>query len=1122
MVGVLLVASNARAAAYNWDNGEPGDTYWSSPNNWEPNGVPSTFADTAEVAADLGEANMPVIPSAQGGKVGSLTVSSGIYQSHPTRLTVEGSLTCNENMFIGSWFRTAQGTLVIKPGGVVNHTGNPGRIWVGYKNRGELFMEGDAENGGTFLVNQLELARGDDCPYYEGQNPAIPGEAYAYLDGGEIVVDEFFTMRMGYPDCGGAGAVSWPQSKGHMDVNDGILRIAGDARDQLGQYVADGWITAFGRPNDPNNPVDPETWYQPGNDINNFWMPKKATLFIDYDMRNDDETTLSAYLPGNGEAYNPKPLYGEQGAAIGLTPTLSWTPGDYVAPYDPCQAAKTGDGHHVFFHTKKSYIDNAVINYGIGTNFGHLVGAQGPNSISPAQYFLGGLLALDTVYYWCVIEVNDATKWKSATWALGTVGGSAGNPVPGDGVTLEYYLYEDIDVNLMWSRGYFAADMNGHDVYFGTNWDDVNDANTDTHWGTYMGRQTDQLYPLTDLKLGTTYSWRIDEVNLAHPDQIWKGNVWSFTVGPYRIIDDFDGGIGNWDEHYYPADCGISGTGGDIYADRGMLQFVYESNGGYWGYDFFSETRYVYDEVNYPDGADWTQGDSSQTAKALGLLFMGLADNNTDPNYDRMYVAIEDTAGEVAILLHEDPNAQTYTAWQQWDIDLREFSNAVDLNAVRYFYLGLGVRCNPFAGTPGGLGTVWYDDLRLYVARCIGTPGYRQPGDLSGNCFVDSEDLGQMFTGWQLSDLLVTGAAPSTDGLIVHYNFDEVSGSTATDSSSNGLNGTALYTYYDANFVPEGFRTLDPCDVATCPDPCNPNCDPNNPCCPCDPNYDEVNNICCPGHPEYVEGNPYCDPNYPNEPNVHTVYVADGWDPCGINGGCIDLAGAFEGANEVNYAVTVPNDIYDVIDQQISVALWINAPENYLMATVWAPLFTNDTGTLTAWCPTPSPPTFDFPDDVHFICGEADPDTFNCTITWGNSGPDDFIGWNHYAFVKDSDANYMRIYHDGDLEAESDSSHKPYPVGDANNFLIAAGVTTYSSDQHWKGKIDDFRMYGRILSHGEVAHLAGYSELYYPLVSQANIYDEESRGSKWVNFKDLALLADDWMKGDLWPLGTSP
>lgn len=39
---------------------------------------------------------------------------------------------------------------------------------------------------------------------------------------------------------------------------------------------------------------------------------------------------------------------------------------------------------------------------------------------------------------------------------------------------------------------------------------------------------------------GTTYYWRIDEVNDADPNSPWKGKVWSFTTGDFFVIDDFE------------------------------------------------------------------------------------------------------------------------------------------------------------------------------------------------------------------------------------------------------------------------------------------------------------------------------------------------------------------------------------------------------------------------------------------------------------------------------------------------------------------------------------------------------------------------------------------------------
>lgn len=79
------------------------------------------------------------------------------------------------------------------------------------------------------------------------------------------------------------------------------------------------------------------------------------------------------------------------------------------------------------------------------------------------------------------------------------------------------------DVSLVWSPGDYADQ---HDVYLGTSFDDVNDA--DTSWSVYLGRRSPNSYnPPGLLDFGDTYYWRIDEVNDA---TLWKGNVWQFTV----------------------------------------------------------------------------------------------------------------------------------------------------------------------------------------------------------------------------------------------------------------------------------------------------------------------------------------------------------------------------------------------------------------------------------------------------------------------------------------------------------------------------------------------------------------------------------------------------------------
>jgi len=106
-------------------------------------------------------------------------------------------------------------------------------------------------------------------------------------------------------------------------------------------------------------------------------------------------------------------------------------------------------------------------------------------------------------------------------------------PSPKDGVMLNQTW-----ITLTWTPGVSAV---SHNVYIGDNFDDVNDGLDDT----FRGNQTDALsiagfpgYPFPDgLVPGTTYYWRIDEVNEAEPNSPWKGNVWSFSITPKTAFD---------------------------------------------------------------------------------------------------------------------------------------------------------------------------------------------------------------------------------------------------------------------------------------------------------------------------------------------------------------------------------------------------------------------------------------------------------------------------------------------------------------------------------------------------------------------------------------------------------
>jgi len=106
----------------------------------------------------------------------------------------------------------------------------------------------------------------------------------------------------------------------------------------------------------------------------------------------------------------------------------------------------------------------------------------------------------------------------------------ATKPSPADGA-----IHESTWASLSWQSGGYAV---SHDIFFGESFDDVNNGTE----GTFQGNQDLDYFvvgfsgfPYPDgLVPGTTYYWRIDEINDLDPNSPWRGDVWSFTV-PSKI-----------------------------------------------------------------------------------------------------------------------------------------------------------------------------------------------------------------------------------------------------------------------------------------------------------------------------------------------------------------------------------------------------------------------------------------------------------------------------------------------------------------------------------------------------------------------------------------------------------
>jgi hypothetical protein len=138
----------------------------------------------------------------------------------------------------------------------------------------------------------------------------------------------------------------------------------------------------------------------------------------------------------------------------------------------------------------------------------------------------------DVAIFNVTLALPEVVRWMTLSLPV-----TASAPYPGNGVT-------DVprrSVVVSWQPGVYAA---SHDVYFGTNFADVNTASRTNPLGVLLSQgQVENYYPTNatlDLDFGTTCYWRIDEVNAPPGSAILRGVVWSFTTE--AVADPIPGG----------------------------------------------------------------------------------------------------------------------------------------------------------------------------------------------------------------------------------------------------------------------------------------------------------------------------------------------------------------------------------------------------------------------------------------------------------------------------------------------------------------------------------------------------------------------------------------------------
>jgi len=323
-----------------------------------------------------------------------------------------------------------------------------------------------------------KLTAGVDNPVAEARvGYHQPGMHVIQMNGGEFSVPNTLTLSV---DPGSKGHIQLDGgmmsigglvigAEGTIDINGGTLVIDGNVTAEITGYVSEGKITA-------NN-------------------GSLADVRVEYDVLYPGKTTISAPWTVRTTAFNPNPKDGS--ILLDTWANIGWSPGDFAVSHD------------VYLGDNFDDVNDGAEGTFQGNQAGTFIVVGFPGFPVPDGLVPG------TTYYWRIDEVNDTepnSPWKGEVWNFSIAPKTAYAPDPADAAE-----QVDPDVTLSWTEG-FGAKL--HTVYFGENFDDVNNATG----GLPQGATT---YTPGTRKLAKIYYWRVDEFDAI---ETYKGDVWSFTT----------------------------------------------------------------------------------------------------------------------------------------------------------------------------------------------------------------------------------------------------------------------------------------------------------------------------------------------------------------------------------------------------------------------------------------------------------------------------------------------------------------------------------------------------------------------------------------------------------------
>jgi hypothetical protein len=275
------------------------------------------------------------------------------------------------------------------------------------------------------------------------------------------------------------------------------------------------------------------------------------------------------------------------------------------------------------------------------------------------------------------------------------------------------------DTLLTWKEGRYSVT---HNVYFGTDFNDVNEATESDPRGVLAAQGlTDVSFdPLGAglLEYNTVYYWRVDEFNDADPNSPWRGPVWNFTTANFIVVDDFESYTDEqpnrvfdvwkdgWDTETNGATIGYPQP--DFANDEHHIETSL-IHGGKQSTPYFYDNNGVYSEAYLPlsgEASDWTRDGIT----SLSLWFIGypayvgafaqgpagtytLTSTGSDiwANGDECHFAYKEVSGAATIIAKVE-SIDNLNDWVKAGVMIRDSLEPGSTNAAILLTPGNGIR----------------------------------------------------------------------------------------------------------------------------------------------------------------------------------------------------------------------------------------------------------------------------------------------------------------------------------------------------------------------------------------------------------------------------------------------